>query len=158
MVFQFKNLYKFKNIILTNSLPLGQNPKFTNKKLTQYIYGTKNKVEFFRINELQYIMLRLYPFMKSLFKNYSHNPLRFNRKFPKRVYPSSLPHIQAPVKDNGLLQKQLQSIIRKPLPYYKPFRVKVPSVQILFATTTSSYVEIIKLAAQRCHMPFHTGR
>src|ERR1700744_4676390 len=66
---------KIKNKILVNCLKLGKNPKFTNKKLTQYIYGTRNNVELFNVTELQYIMYRIYPFIKTLFKNYRLNYL-----------------------------------------------------------------------------------
>jgi ribosomal protein S2 len=69
--------HKIKNKILVNCLKLGKNPKFTNKKLTQYIYGTRNNIDLFNITELQYILWRIYPFIKTLFRNYQLNYLTF---------------------------------------------------------------------------------
>jgi ribosomal protein S2 len=80
---------KIKNKILVNCLKLGKNPKFTNKKLTKYIYGTRNNVELFNVTELQYIMYRIYPFIKTLFKNYRLNYLNIKSN-RKKKYSNSI--------------------------------------------------------------------
>lgn len=41
---------------------------------------------------------------------------------------------------------------------YKNFLLKISPIQILFATTTSIYADIVRNAAEICHMPFHEGR
>lgn len=73
-----------KNKILETTLRLGKNPGFTNKKLTQYLYGTKNNIELFRISELQYILLRTYPFIENLFKNYRLNYTSVKKSLQKK--------------------------------------------------------------------------
>jgi hypothetical protein len=56
-----------KTLVLENSLKLGSSPKYTNKKVTQYLFGTRNNVEFFKIIELRQLLLRLYPLLHTLF-------------------------------------------------------------------------------------------
>lgn len=81
---------RLKNKILENVLRLGKNPRFTNKKLTQYLYGTKNNIELFQLSELQYILLRIYPFVKSLFKNYRINYIRLKKWLKKKMKYSQI--------------------------------------------------------------------
>lgn len=151
----------FKNLILENSLRLGKNPKFTNKKLTQYLHGTKNNLEIFRVSELQYILLRIYPFVRSLFRNHRINYITLKKWLKKRskVPTWAIKSISKETTPSHLHyhRNNIQKKYWRDAKYTNSF-LKIPPVQILFATTTFAYANIITSAARMCHMPFHKGR
>jgi len=144
--------HKIKNKILVNCLKLGKNPKFTNKKLTQYIYGTRNNIDLFNITELQSILWRIYPFIKTLFRNYQLNYLTFKG----RTQTKNIDFFSK--KKTFIKSNSNKTLLFWPQNKYTNFFVKIPPIQILFATTTPTYITIIKSAAKRAQMPFHAGK
>ena len=124
-----KNNTKYiKLFILEQCLQFGYQTDYTNKKLNNYIYITKEKKEIFNLYDLRAMILKLYPLINALF--YTHNTnytIKF-RKFQKK-------------KELPILEKK----------NYK-------SIEILFASTTPKFKDIIQESASLCNMPFSTGR
>lgn len=140
---------KILNKILINTLKLSRKSKFTNKTLTQFLYGTRNGINIFQMSELQYSLLRLYPLIQSLFNNFQSNAI-FRKREEKKIYSKSFPSFFKNKKTNNYnwdwrWNKSTNCIISK------------PKIQILFVTTTTKYEQIIQSAAQLCQMPFHIG-
>jgi len=143
------------NLILDNCLSFGRSPKFNNKKITHYIYGTRQKIDIFSLYEMRYLLLKVYPLIHNLFlqertKIKKKKKLFLNKKFNfkenfQKLPPQfwDLPSFQH-VKNK--YNKSLKTTIRPLLP------------KILFATTSSIYSKIVASAAAKCHMPFHINR
>ena len=56
------------------------------------------------------------------------------------------------------IKKNRTQIIKSRNQVYTKFFIKTPPIQILFATITPLYTDIIKNAAKLAQMPFHLGR
>ena len=149
---------KIKNKILVNCLKLGKNPKFTNKKLTQYIYGTRNNVELFNVTELQYIMYRIYPFIKTLFNNYRLNYLNVKLNRKKKKSNPIFNKLETFSMNRNNSEKNQETLISWRKNTYSKNLCKIPPIQILFATTTLLYENILTNAAKTAQMPSHKGR
>jgi ribosomal protein S2 len=147
-----KNWTKFiDKLVLDNCLILGQIPKLTNKKFTKYIFATRHSLEIFKLYELRYLLLKVYPLIYSLF----HRKRR-NHDYMDKFRPS---------KEQ---KKKQQDLYRKINPY-TIYRIKrdrfyatqiyknIPP-QILFASITPAYAQIIESAAKVCQMPWHQNR
>jgi len=117
-----------KLFIIEQCLQFGYQTTYTNKKLNNYIYITKEKHEIFNLYDLRAMILKLYPLMNALFHKYQyHYTIKF-RNFQNK-------------KDLPILEKK----------NYIP-------IQILFASTTPKFKDIIKETANICRMPFSIGR
>jgi len=117
---------RFKTLILENCLLFGQHPKFTNKKITKYLFGTRKEFELFRVRELEHILLKIYPFVYTLLKN-AQKILKFDRH-------------------------KWQKDKRKPLKLLRIAKRTLPNLHFLFATNTDLYHNITKSAAAFCQM------
>jgi ribosomal protein S2 len=127
-----------KNLILDNCFSLGRNPKFTNHKMNQYLYGTRENIEMFKLHEVRYILLRIAPFIKTLFinhqQNYFEGPETIERK-----------------KVGGKGKTKFQFLESR-------IFIGRPNLRIVFATTNPSYTEIVQTAASLCQMTAHVGK
>lgn len=139
---------------MENCLTFGNDPKITNKKVARYLLGARPTIEVFKMYELRYLLLKIYPFIHNLF----YNPRRNSQLEIKTVWN---PHFQKQVET---IQKYGAEALRKP---WKPkfeqtssfvFRHKNWLPQVLFASITPTYADIIRTAAQTCNMPYHQDR
>ena len=71
------NKWKFNKhkLVTENCLILGHYPKLTSQKIATYLLGTRGIREIFKLYELRYLVLRIYP----LIHNFFYNP-RLNSK------------------------------------------------------------------------------
>jgi len=74
--------YLCRKLVLENGLTVGLNPRLTSKKITKYILGTRDTVEVFKLYELRYLLLKIYPLIHVLFSNPRVNS-RFEFKLSK---------------------------------------------------------------------------
>jgi hypothetical protein len=127
MQFQLKieKKNRLKTLILENCLIFGQHPKFTNKKITKYLLGTRRELEVFRVQELEHILLKIYPFIQTLFKNVQKK-LKFNRH-----------------------QWQKEKKLLKPM---RTAKKTVTDFHLLFVTTSDLYRNITASAAAFCQI------
>ena len=58
---------------MENCLTFGNDPKFTNQKITRYLIGTRAPIEIFKMYELRYLLLKTYPLIHNLFYNARRN-------------------------------------------------------------------------------------
>lgn len=54
-------------LISDNCLSFGRNPKLSNRKISHYISGTRQKLDIFKLYELRYLLLKMYPLIHNLF-------------------------------------------------------------------------------------------
>jgi hypothetical protein len=126
---------------------MGQNPKLTNKKFTKYLLGTRSYFEIFKLYELRHLLLTVYPLISSLFYNTrrSHDARYWSFPIRKRN-PRWLKR-----KLNKFAKMQEKSFHTSEMyPNLPP--------QILFASVTSAYAQIIESAAKMCNMSWHKNR
>lgn len=149
-------LNKFKKIInqliFENCLTFGNDPKRTSKRVTRYLLGTRGTTEIFKLYELRSLLLRVYPLIHNLF----YNP-RLSSDIETETF--NVPNL-SPIR-----KQQLKTVasIAQPKPWTKTIsfwreRAKTLPPQILFATVTPDFADIIQSAAQICNMPFHKNR
>lgn len=62
----FRN-HILKQLIFENCLRFGRDPKFNNRKINHYIFGTREKLDIFKLYELRYLLLKVYPLIHNLF-------------------------------------------------------------------------------------------
>jgi ribosomal protein S2 len=138
-------------LVLDNCLLFGQAPKLTNKKVTKYLFATRNSLEIFKLYELRYLLLKVYPLIYSLFHQKRQNyidmekfkPSKEQKKKKEDLYRKINPYTVHRIKRNRFYVTQI----------YK----NIPP-QILFASITPAYAEIIESAAKICQMPWHQNR
>ena len=149
-----------QKLVVENCLSFGQSSRLTSKKVTKYLVGTRVTTEIFKLYELRYLLLKIYPLIHNLF----YNP-RLNSHLEKKSVPnlflqktlSSLVHPKQIFK-NKLTPKIFREPKKKKQNIKKAkfsFRSKQknPIPQIVFATTTPAFAYIVKHAAQICNMP-----
>jgi ribosomal protein S2 len=137
--------------VLDNCLLFGQTPKLTNKKVTKYLFATRNSLEIFKLYELRYLLLKIYPLIYSLFHQKRQNhvdmekfkPSKEQKKKKEDLYRKINPYTVHRIKRDRFYVTQI----------YK----NIPP-QILFASITPAYAEIIESAAKVCQMPWHQNR
>jgi hypothetical protein len=149
-----------EKLVLDNCLTFGRHPKLTNQKITKYITGTRNAIDIFKLYELRYLLLKVYPLIHNLFLqnrlNMEIKPIfKMEAPEPYKTYKGNNPRItgqtQQPVnKYNTTIKRRRENVV---VSTPKPMLPKV-----LFATTTPSYADIIHSAAKVCQMPFHQNR
>lgn len=141
-------------LVIENCLSFGGDSKFTQKKVARYLLGTRATFEIFKLYELRYLLLKVYPFIQNMFYNPRLNSTLKVKKIWNRNY-----HKQ--------LEKQRKLGTRLPSNEWKPKvriinsfvqKEKNLTPQVLFATVTPMYTDIIKAAAQICNMPSHENR
>jgi len=136
-----KKKYLFQKLILDNCLTFGQHPRFTSKKINKYLLGTRGTLEIFKLYELRYLLLRIYPLLHTLFYNTrAKGQLVFKKS--KKQEPKALP---------------LKNKFAKKEPFFA-FKQKNLVPQVLFATTNPLFANIIYEAAKVCNMPYHQKR
>lgn len=141
--------YLCRKLVLENGLTVGLNPRLTSKKITKYILGTRDTVEVFKLYELRYLLLKIYPLIHVLFSNPRVNS-RFEFKLSKveSLQPKSF-------KDQTFIT-QKKNFPKKRISF--SFKHKNLPPQILFATTTEAFSDVIFKAANICNMPYHRNR
>ena len=72
-----KNNLILNKLLFENCLSFGRSPKLANRKLNHYIFGTRQKVDLFKLYELRYLLLKIYPLIHNLFLQ---TRLNFKRK------------------------------------------------------------------------------
>lgn len=146
----------WQTLILQNCWPLSQPVKFSSKKITQHLLGSRTSMNVFKYDHLRHLLLKMSPLIRTLF----HGHLKLQNKIGRYTYyvpptpprdPSKLAEWQKRMKDLNLTK------FKKKRHYYKTIE-KAKPIKILFATTTPIYSEIIESAAELCNMPFHTNR
>jgi ribosomal protein S2 len=141
-------------LVIENCLAFGDDSKFTQKKVARYLLGTRATFEIFKLYELRYLLLKVYPFIQNLFYNPRLNSTLKIKKLWNKNYKKQL-------------ETQRKLGTRLPSNKWKP-RVRIINSfvqkeknltpQVLFATVTPIYTDIIKAAAQICNMPSHENR
>ena len=131
-------------LVLENCLIFGLNPRLTSKKVNKYLLGTRDTLEIFKLYELRYLLLKIYPLIHILFQN-----PRVNSQFELK----SLKTEWLPPK---LFSFQKKKFPKKRVSF--SFKHKNLPPQILFATTTEAFSDIVFKAASICNMPCHNKR
>ena len=134
-------------LVLNNCFLLGQASKLTNKNFTRCLLGTRSTFEIFKLYEIRYLLLRIYPLIYSLFcKDRSLYGRMLWRRSPRVIKKRKLEEYQK-------INPNWDGKIR-----FYPFRARknIPP-KILFASTSRPYAHIIEDAARRCQMPWQTG-
>lgn len=141
-------------LVIENCLSFGDDSKFTQKKVARYLLGTRATFEIFKLYELRYLLLKVYPFIQNMFYNPRLNSMLKVKKIWNKNYQKQL-------------EKQRKLGTRLPSNEWKPkvriinsfvHKEKNLTPQVLFATVTPMYTDIIKAAAQICNMPSHENR
>jgi len=135
-----------------NSFFLGLHPRLTSKKITKYLLGTRLTLEIFKLYELRYLLLKIYPFIHLLFQNPRVNSTKFKSEIKPAKLKLLLPQKRIEKKPS---HKKKKYFLKK---NFFSFRYKNIPPQILFATTTEAFSDIIMQAAQICNMPYHKER
>ena len=149
---------KIEKSITKSCLLFGHSFQFTSKKVTQYLLGTRETTEIFKLYELRYLLLKIYPLIHNLF----HNP-RNNLRLKFQTF-WNLPGLNSArtlkFSSSTTKTKIIPSKVFEPFKNGFSFIVKRKNVppQILFASVTPSFSDIISNAAQICNMPWHTNR
>ena len=136
-----------QKLLLENCLTFGQDSRFTSKKITRYLLGTRITTEIFKLYELRSLLLKIYPLIHNLFYNPRVNP---------KLRTKKIGNINGLDSKINLSNKRHQFAFR-----FKSFRIyqmKNLPPQILFATVTPAFAEIIQSAARICHMPVQKNR
>jgi ribosomal protein S2 len=167
-VFQKKNVAwkeMIQKLVVENCLTFGQHSRLTSKKVTKYLVGTRATTEIFKLYELRYLLLKIYPLIHNLF----YNP-RLNSYLEKKTIPNFLLQKIStstlhgkPIFKNKPSSKIILNSKKKKQNFKKTkfsFKLKQKNLlpQILFATTTPAFASIVKHAAQICNMPWHQNR
>ena len=145
---------KTELFITQSCLLFGHSLKLTSKKVAQYLLGARETTEVFKLYELKYLLLKIYPLIYNIFNNPRNNlQLKFqnfwNLTKKSTLKPVSLTKNKIfPSKDFEPFKNGFSFIVK---------RKNVPP-QILFASVTPSFSDIISNAAQICNMPWHTNR
>ncbi len=154
-----------QKLVVENCLNFGQHSRLTSKKVTKYLVGTRVTTEIFKLYELRYLLLKIYPLIHNLF----YNP-RLNSPLEKKLLPNlflqkavtSSTSVKKIVKNKSSLRiingatKKKHNFKRSKFSFRSKQKNLLP--QILFATTTPAFAHIIKHAAQICNMPWHQNR
>ena len=140
--FKWKNLSQ--KLIAENCLTFGQHSRLTSKRITKYLLGTRGSIEIFKLYELRYLLLRIYPLIHTLFQN---SRAKLQLAFGKVKKAESKKRPLFAMKDKFLKKQPLFHVKQKNLP-----------IQVLFASTTPALATLISEAAQICNMPSHQNR
>ena len=144
---KWKNLTQ--GLIAENCLTFGQHSRLTSKNINRYLLGTRGTVEIFKLYELRYLLLRIYPLIHTLFYN-----SRAKLQLAFQTVKTS--------ENKAVERKTKNALFVKPkfLKKEPSFHVKHKNLplQVLFATITPEYANIISQAAQICSMPHHQKR
>ena len=62
------------HLVKENCLTFGNNVKLTAKNVTRFVLGTRTTTEVFKLYELRYLILKIYPLIHNLFYNSRTNP------------------------------------------------------------------------------------
>ena len=152
-----ENNQVLNQLIFENCLSFGRSPKLNNRKINNYLFGTRQKLNIFKLYELRYLLLKIYPLIHNLFLQD-----RLNNKRKRKWFFHKNFHLQK--KNLQILPTQFRSKESfQPLraKFNKMLKEKMPRPllpKILFATTTTIYSEIVSNAAKNCRMPFHVNR
>jgi hypothetical protein len=140
----------FECLIFGNCFRLGQNPRFTNKRLTKYLYCCRRDIAVFKTGELNYMILRIYPFIKTLFTNH-----RANLHSPRRL-GSKIPNLGGYNLEKSRENDQARSIVEKySWPYHRrldSLAARVSPWRVLFVTSDINYACVVESAAILCQM------
>ena len=144
---KFKWKFLCQKLVLENCLVFGQHSQFTSKNITKYLLGTRGTMEIFKLYELRYLLLRIYPLIHTLF----YNP-RVNLKLAVKT---------AKLREKQSISTAIKGFTKPKFSKKKTsFIVKHKNLlpQILFATITPAFAGIISQAAKICNMPYHQKR
>ena len=141
--------YIIDKLVTKSCLIFGNPSKLTSQKVAQYLLGTRDTTEVFKLYELRYLLLKIYPLIHNLF----HNP-RVNPKLTSY----KIKNLNHKPRDESLsLIKDQKFPAKFTLPFrtHSFFMVKRKNTppQILFASITPNFSDIIYNAAQICNMP-----
>ena len=140
-------------LILENCLTFGHDQKLTKKKIARYLLGTRINIELFKLYELRCLLLKIYPLIHTLFYNPRSNFELETKKLQqiKFLPTSSIKKKFSQPKSNVKTQRLIQrsSLISKH---------KNLTPQILFASVTPAFGNIVQGAAELCNMPVHKNR
>jgi ribosomal protein S2 len=139
-------------LVMENCLMFGQHPKFTSKKVAKYLLGTRETTEIFKLYELRYLLLKIYPLIHNLFYNPRVNPkLKSQDIWTPNHKQESLSLVNTEIRPASSIW-----------PFKKRFsfvwKQRTIPPQILFASVTPNLSGIIQEAAQICNMPWHENR
>ena len=143
-----------KELIYTNCLSFGRNPKLNNKKINHYIFGTRQQLDIFKLYEMRYLLLRIYPLIHNLFLQARLNQAKKKKWFFDKKFDFQTKNLPKAFRN----LRNFQDLKDK---FNRTFKEKTPREllpKILFATTTEMYSEILSSAAKKCRMPFHVNR
>jgi ribosomal protein S2 len=126
----------------------------TSQKTAKYLLGTRETLEVFKMYELRYLLLKIYPLIHNIFHNSRGNP---KVKF-KNLWMPNLPSQQKLLSSQKIDTFNLQNSWPFKQRSFFVFQRKQIMPQILFASVTPNLSEIIYTAAQLCNMPSHKNR
>ena len=166
----------YYQLVKENCLTLGNDAKLTAKNVTRFVLGTRATTEVFKLYELRYLILKIYPLIHNLFYNSRTNP-HVSKKFTssnksskdkfsktksfvlekRKLVSKKTKTNQTKFKQSQREQKEYGSQKARSTTFLT-YKNKKLSPQILFASITPKWAAIIKSAAQICQMPFHQNR
>jgi ribosomal protein S2 len=154
-----------EKLVLENCMTLGQHPKFTQKNITKYIFGTRHHIDIFKLYELRLLLLKTYPLIHQLFLQSRFNSIKRiksifeiktkDKKTAENNDSEATADNQKPEEKN---EKPKTSFKKRRILSFLKTKSRPFLPRILFATTNPLYADIIESAAKVCQMPFHQNR
>ncbi len=138
-----------------HGLPISQCAKFTSKTITQHLLGSRNSYNVFKYENLKHLLLKLTPFIGTVFASHLKLKTQISRKIRKKLPIPPKDPLKVPSWKNKIRNKKFN--FKQKIYFYEPAEKKKPII-ILFATITPLYSTIIQKAAQLCQMPFYSKR
>jgi hypothetical protein len=149
-----------QKLVVENCLNFGHHSGLTSKKVTKYLIGTRVTTEIFKLYELRYLLLKIYPLIHNLFYNprlTSHlekkpvSDFLLQRALSSTTYKKQIFKNKSSPKMFLGSAKKKQNIKKVKFSFRSKQKNLLP--QIVFATTTPAFAGIVKHAAQICNMP-----
>jgi len=149
-----------QKLVLENCLTFGHHSRLTSKKVTKYLTGTRVTTEIFKLYELRYLLLKIYPLIHNLFYIPRLNSSLQKRSSSNFLFQKNLPIVVSQktafrnqFSPNSLRKVKKKKTVLKRVQFNLKSKQKMLQPQILFATTTPVFASIVKHAAQICNMP-----
>ena len=147
----------WQTLILHNCLPLGKGARFTSKNVAQYILGSRNNYDLFKFNEIKHLLLKFTPLIETLFRSKLVLQAKIGNVHKVRIGKPRPPRDPAAFEAWYAKMKNVKITKHQNYKYYSVVDNQRP-VQILFASTTPMYRDIIHQAANTCQMSAKTSR
>jgi ribosomal protein S2 len=88
-------------LVLENCLRFGRDPKLNNRKTNHFLFGTREKLDIFKLYELRYLLLKVYPLIHNLFLQARLNVKKKKKFFFQKNFnlKNFAPHLPEPLRE-----------------------------------------------------------